>query len=651
MVIRVVKWLGLALGGIVILLVLAALLLPTLVNLDRYRGVLASRVSKALGREVTLGSLQVDLWGGIGAEAKGIQIAQAPGFGSEPFVAADALVVRVQFLPLLHGQVKVSTAILERPRIRLLHTRDGRWSVDDLVKAQSTPSAAKPPAEAARPGKAPLLGALLLNEVAVKNGEITLVDQARSPGFTLTLTDLDLAVRQGDPSAPLEVRSQVRIGGVGSGRIESAGKISLAEPDALALDMSVALRDVEVSPWQALFVTGGGTKVSGPISAEVKVSGPILRAAFVGNVNLKPVTIQVGEIFRKAAGEDASVTFEGRREDQGVNLPKFSLLLKDVKVDGNLRIPDLSAPRMTFAAASAKVDLDHLLAKPPAKTAWLAPVIAQAAAPPRPAAEARTAGPGLAAQGRVNIGDLRYQGLTLNAFQADLRYQDGVVQLPDVQATVANGKIRVNGEVDLRSKLPRVTLTSKLDSLATEPLVKALALGSWTLQSTLTSDARVGFTGLSQPDILGSAAGDGSVSLKDGHISGYKPLDRLSEVIGPILASQGTPVRLNEFQRLTGHYTLDKGILRTKDLTLTKAEGTVTAAGDLGLVDSSLNFDVVAKLGRNTIEAKVTGTTSQPVVVPKLARLQRKIENEIEKAVPGEQGKNLKDLFKGLFGK
>ncbi|MFI5340895.1 MAG: AsmA family protein [Candidatus Methylomirabilales bacterium] len=649
--IRVLKWLGLALGGIVVLAVLAALLLPTLVNLDRYRAVLASRVGKAVGREVTLGSLRVDLWRGIGAEARGIQIAQAPGFGSEPFLTADALRVRVQLLPLLRGQVKVSTAVLEHPRIRLLHARDGAWSVDDLVNAHPAPPPPKPPAEAVRPGRGPLMGGLLLNQVAVNNGEITLLDQARSPGLTLTLTDLGLTVRQASVSDPLEVRFRARIGGVGTGRIESAGRVSLTDPDVPALDMTVTLQDVEVGPWQALFLTGGGSKLSGPLSAEVKLTGPIPQAVFTGNLNLKPVMIQVGEVFRKAAGEEASLRFEGRREDQGVNLPKFSLLLKDVKVDGSLRIPDLSTPRMTFKVASAMVDLDRLLAKPAAKSAWLAPAVAYAVAPPRPAAETRTTGSGLAAQGRVNIDDLKCQGLTLTAFQADLRYQDGVVQLPDVQANVANGKIRAKGEVDLRSKLPRIALTSKLDSVATEPLVRALGLGPWTLQGTLTFDGNVNFAGVSKPEALGSAAGDGSLQLKDGRLIGYKPLDRLSEVIGPILASQGTRVRLNEFEQVSGHYTLDKGILRTKDLTLTKAEGTVTAAGSLGLQDSSLNFDVVAKLGRTTIEAKVTGTTSQPIVVPKLGRIQRKIETEIEKAAPGEQSKGLKDLFKGLFGK
>jgi AsmA protein len=650
-VIRVLKWVGVAVAGIVVLAVLAALLLPVLVNLDRYRAVLASRVGKALGREVTVGSLQVDLWGGIGAEAKGIRIAQAPGFGPEPFVAADALRVRVQLLPLLRGQVKVSTAVLERPRIRLTHTGDGRWSVDDLIRAQPVPPSPKAVAEGPRPGKAPLLGSLLLNQVAVKSGEITLLDQARPRGLTLALTDFDLTLRQANAADPLEIRSRARIVAPGPGRLESSGRISLADPEVPVLDVTVSLRDVEVSPWQALFQAGGGTKLSGPLSAEVKVTGPVSRAAFVGSLNLKPVAIQMGEAFQKAAGEQASVNFEGRREDPGVNLPKLTIILKDLKVNGSLRIPDLSAPQMAFTATSAKVDLDRLLARPAAKSAWLAPTLAHAAVAPRPQADVRTAGPALAIRGRVTIGDLTYQGLTFHAFQADLRYQDGLVQLPDVQADVANGKIRARGEVDLRSRLPRIALTSKLDGLATEPLVRALALGPWTLRSTLTFEGSMNFAGLSKPEVLGSAAGDGSILLKNGRLLGYKPLDRLSEAIGPILASQGIGVRLNEFEQMSGHCTLDKGILRTKDLTLTKAEGTVTAAGWLGLLDSSLNFDVTAKLGRTIIEAKVTGSTSQPIVVPKLGRIQRRIETEIEKAVPGEQGKGLKDLFKGLFGK
>ncbi len=650
MVHRVLKWVGIGVGAILALAVLATLALPSLVNLDRHRAALASRAGKTLGREVTLGALRISLWGGLGAEAKGIQIAQAPRFGTEPFLAADALRVRVQLLPLFRGQVNVSSAVLERPRIRLTHTRDGRWSVEDLLKTHAAPSPPKPSGEAPRPDTAPLLGSLLLSEVRVRNGEVTLVDQARSPGIPLGLTGLDLSLRQAGVSDPLEVRSRAKIGGIGSGHIESTARISAGDSDALVLDATATLRDVEVGPWQALLLGGGGTKLSGPLSAEIKVTGPVSQAAFAGTLDLKPVAIHVGESFRKAAGEEASLRFEGQREDLGVHLRKLTVKLKDMTVEGNARVPDLAMPRVTFTATAGKVDLNRLLAPPATKQTWLGSAVAYAAGS-RAAPGSKTAGGAFRAQGRITIGDLRYLGLVLTAVQADVRYQDGLVQLPDLRADFMNGKLTAKGEVDLRPKVPRVALTSRLDNVATEPLVRALDLGTWTLRSALNFDSNVSFVGFSSPEILGSAAGGGSLLLKDGRLTGYKPLDRLSEVIMPILATQGVRVRLTEFDQVSGHYTMDKGILRTKDLTLTNAEGTVTVAGALGLLDSSLNFDVVAKLGRATVEAKVTGTTSQPIVVPKVARLQRRIESELDKAVPDKQGKGLKDIFKGLFGR
>jgi uncharacterized protein YhdP len=249
----------------------------------------------------------------------------------------------------------------------------------------------------------------------------------------------------------------------------------------------------------------------------------------------------------------------------------------------------------------------------------------------------------------VNIGELAYQGLAWNAVEAEVRYEGGIVQLPDFRANFARGRLRAHGEVDLRPSMPRVALTSRLEKAATEPLVKALAKGSWTLQSGLDFDGTVEFTGRAFPDILGSAAGSGSVHLASGRLMNYRPLDRLAELAAPILAAQGVRVRLNEFDELSGHYTVGSGILRTTDLVLTKPEGTVTAAGTFGLLDSSLNFDVVAKFGRATVEAKVTGTTEQPIVIVKLARLQRRIENELDKALPEGQSRGLKELFRGLF--
>jgi len=371
--------------------------------------------------------------------------------------------------------------------------------------------------------------------------------------------------------------------------------------------------------------------------------------AFNGTLDLKSAAVRIGGAFQKPAGEEARLTFQGQREDPGIRFTKLALRFRDTTVDGTLLLPDLKVPRLSFTVTSPKVNLDRLVAPPASKQAGLAGGVAWAATAERGDSKAGTSI--LTAQGRLNIGELNYRGLAWSAVRADIRYQGGVVQLPEVQATFMNGRLVAKGEVDLRAKTPRVSLTSRLEHVATEPLGKALALGSWKLTSDLSSENQVEFTGLALPEIVGSATGSGSIQLGQGRLTDYRPLDRLAEVVTPVLAAQGVRVRLNEFEKLSGHYTLEKGILRTKDLVLTKTEGTVTASGALGLLDSSLDFDVVAKLDRATVEAKVTGTTAQPIVIPKLARLQRRIEGELDKILPGEQGKGLKDLFKGLFGR
>lgn len=380
--VRGLKWMGIGIGGILILGVLAALILPSVVNLERYRVLLAGRVGRTLGRDVTLGALRVSLWGGIGAEANGIQVAQADGFGPEPFLAADALRIRLHVLPLLRGQVKVNTAVLERPRIRLTHTQDGRWSVDDLLKGRPAPVTAKPSGEVARPGKAPLLAGLLLTEVVVREGEITFLDQTRPKPITLTLGDLDLSLRQKSVSDPVDFHLRTKIMGSGAGRIETSGRITAGDQEGLALDATIGLRDLEAATWQDL-LAGDGVTVSGPLSAEIKLSGVLPKAAFSGTLDLKGVAIQAGDAFRKAAGEEAAVRFQGRRENQGLTLSKVLVTLKDVTVDGSLQIPDLKTPRVKFDASSAKVDLDRLLAAPKAKTVWLGPVAARRLRHPR----------------------------------------------------------------------------------------------------------------------------------------------------------------------------------------------------------------------------------------------------------------------------
>jgi len=453
---RLRKWVGIAVIGLVLLAVLAAALLPSLVNLERYRSLLAQRIGRMVGREVTLGALRVSLWQGIGAEATGVQVSQAPGFGSEPFLTAEAMRVRVQFLPLLQGQVKVASAVLDRPRIRLVRAQDGRWSVDDLFKSHPVLPPAKPPAEGGRPGKAPLLAGFVLSEVSVRSGEIVLMELGRPATVALTLADVDLTLRQENPTEPIDLRLRARLGGVASGQIEATARIVPGDKGGVALDASTFLKEVEFKTWSA--PGREGPTLSGPVSGEVRVTGPLARPVFSGTLDLKAAALRIGEAFQKAAGEDARITFQGEREDPGVRFTKLAVVCRDTTVDGTLQIPDLKTPRVTFTATSPRVNLDRLMAPP--KQAWLFPGEAWAAAREREIPKARESS--LSAQGRLSIGELKYRGLTWGAVSAEIRYQGGLLQLPEIQADFMKGRLVAKGEVDLRPKTPSVSLSARL---------------------------------------------------------------------------------------------------------------------------------------------------------------------------------------------
>jgi hypothetical protein len=435
------------------------------------------------------------------------------------------------------------------------------------------------------------------------------------------------------------------------GQVEAKAQIVLGDKNGPSLNGTASLAGVEFKAWQAVLGDGHeGPPLSGPFSGDLRLAGPLARTAFSGSLNLKSTGIRIGGAFQKPAGEDAQVTFQGQREDRGLRFSKVSVAFRDMTLEGTAHLPDVRVPQITFTAASPQLRLDRLLAPGLAPRTRTTSGLAWAATP-SPDVSAVRGATGLSAQGRVNVGELTYKGLTWSGVEADVRYHGGVLQLPDIRATFVQGTLRAKGEVDLRPKIPHLSLTSRLEKAATEPLVKALALGSWKLTSGLDFDGQTEFVGLVWPDALGSASGSGAILLRQGRLTDYRPLDRLAEAIGPFLAAQGVRVRLNEFDQLGGHYTLDKGVLRTTDLTLTKPEGTITAIGALGLLDLSLDFDVVAKFGRATMEAKVTGTTAQPVVVPKVARLQRRFETELDKVLPEAQSRPLKELFKGLFGR
>src|SRR5574338_695130 len=90
-------------AAVAAVLVLAALALPLLVDVDRFRPEIQTEMRAALGREVQIGKLKFSwLAGGIAAE--NISIADDPAFNQGPFLRAKSLAVGVDLMPLIFSR-------------------------------------------------------------------------------------------------------------------------------------------------------------------------------------------------------------------------------------------------------------------------------------------------------------------------------------------------------------------------------------------------------------------------------------------------------------------------------------------------------------------------------------------------------------------
>lgn len=132
------KKLGILAIAVVVLLLAALFILPSLVPADVYRTRLQSELSNALGRDVALaGDVSISTFPVIKARTEGVRVANAEGFSEDAFIAIESLDARVKLWPLLSKRVEISSFTLIRPVIALERKADGdvNWTLGEDTEA------------------------------------------------------------------------------------------------------------------------------------------------------------------------------------------------------------------------------------------------------------------------------------------------------------------------------------------------------------------------------------------------------------------------------------------------------------------------------------------------------------------------------------
>ena len=289
-----------ALGGVIVIAVAAAVALPMLLDVERYRPAIERALSSATGWKAELGEIDFSPWRGMVLAVRPASLS-APGDSSR--FQVGTIEIRAELWPLLRGRLEIRSIALVKPEITLVRDDARKGWVIPVPPQPAGTTAARPPAGAGKVAPAPTApepaGAgggftVAIGRVSVDDGRVHVLDRASDPPLELELVHVDLAVRP--PTGDFSGQGDLAKGGhlAWSGNVKSGAKVKLAG-----------------LPTEALHAFVGPDLVhpGGELSGDVDVSFPLaLRGAFTGrNVTLlagkKPFDALKVELAVAAAGD------------------------------------------------------------------------------------------------------------------------------------------------------------------------------------------------------------------------------------------------------------------------------------------------------------------------------------------------------------
>ncbi|WP_105012746.1 AsmA-like C-terminal region-containing protein [Salinibacter sp. 10B] len=140
---RIAIWGGSILGGLFVLILVAALLIPQFFTSEELKGYVIPPMEEATGRQVEIDNIGLRVLWTPAVSVSGFRLANREGYGPEPGVEAQELNVEVALWPLLTGAIEPSAVELVDPVIRYEIAEDGSTNFEDLMGGDTTEAAAE----------------------------------------------------------------------------------------------------------------------------------------------------------------------------------------------------------------------------------------------------------------------------------------------------------------------------------------------------------------------------------------------------------------------------------------------------------------------------------------------------------------------------
>ena len=184
---KILKYALFALGGLVILVVLAIAVLLATFDPNKYKSELSRVVKEKTGRTLSIdGAIRLSFYPSIGVAVGKTSLSERNS--DRTFARIDEVKVSLALLPLLSRQVVVDRVTLSGLNVDLVKEKGGKTNFADLAGAGGPPASAKAPASKSAPQRAPV--ALDIAGIEIRASSVGWRDESTGARYRATIDEL-----------------------------------------------------------------------------------------------------------------------------------------------------------------------------------------------------------------------------------------------------------------------------------------------------------------------------------------------------------------------------------------------------------------------------------------------------------------------------
>jgi len=232
-------------AGVVVLLILVAVLLPFVIDANRFRPEIESSLNTALNRKVDIGNIRLSILSG-GVTVENIAISDDPSFNTGPFLKAKSLSVNLELLPLIFSRaIHITGLTIDQPSVTLLRSPAGAWNFSTLGATQ-TESKNASASNSAPTSSSSSSTDLSVRSFSLKNGTMVVGNTGNS---ARSHTYDQVNIKASDLSYTTQFPFEMTASTPGNGTIKLSGKAGPLNPQdsaATPLNASVDVKNLDL---------------------------------------------------------------------------------------------------------------------------------------------------------------------------------------------------------------------------------------------------------------------------------------------------------------------------------------------------------------------------------------------------------------------